>query len=551
MYKFVPQDNRCKFGQIVDTELYQPVNQFETIDLTGSKLFSNDTFDFENNKFTIIHSHVRSTYDIPGILDINVTHGKHKDRFLYICKPDDKRLPYFLVPYKEPYNFDKSIKKIYITFSFVDWDSPIPRGTMRQNLGNVDIMNNYYEYILYCKSLNMSIQKFNRIARSKLENISAEQIINCISDKHNLGYISKEDEFIFTLDSSISSDHDDAISYVESENKVTIYISNVALVMDYLDLWDSFTKRISTIYLPDKRRTMLPAILNDSLLSLDAKKDKICYALEIYFDENNNIKSQNVKICKAYISKNFCHEKSDEFSNKKAYIKSMSLFNARNSKDLVSKTMIHFNRYMATFLSGDGSGLYRNIKNDPKNALSGNIRTSLPNKVFEHICRLTTNACKYSLHANIEKNSDLYLQATSPIRRLVDIVNNIAILSLSGVVRSDNMDSFYNYWTCEEQLEYINISSRSIRKIQSKCQIYEQYCYNKKHNIVSEYEGYLFDKIAKHDNKYQYMVYIPKINLTTYITILKEFDNYSVHKFNLYVFMNEEQDKKKIKLQLC
>ena len=46
------------------------------------------------------------------------------------------------------------------------------------------------------------------------------------------------------------------------------------------------------------------------------------------------------------------------------------------------------------------------------------------------------------------------------------------------------------------------------------------------------------------------MVYLPEIETTTYVTILNELTNYSVHYFSLFVFMNEENEKKKIKLQL-
>ena len=46
------------------------------------------------------------------------------------------------------------------------------------------------------------------------------------------------------------------------------------------------------------------------------------------------------------------------------------------------------------------------------------------------------------------------------------------------------------------------------------------------------------------------MVYLPELQLTTYVTILYELNNYGIYTFSLYVFMNEESEKKKIKLQL-
>ena len=65
------------------------------------------------------------------------------------------------------------------------------------------------------------------------------------------------------------------------------------------------------------------------------------------------------------------------------------------------------------------------------------------------------------------------------------------------------------------------------------------------------YEGYIYDKIVKEgDGKFQYMVYLPEISLASYITMVHEFENYTKHFFKLYVFLSEENDKKKIKLQI-
>ena len=125
----------------------------------SSKLFSNDTKHENRHKYD---SHVRSCKHIPGVVSLNISFGKFKDKMLYLCKPDDKRIPFFLVPYKIPYSFDKSVKKIYITFKYEEWEENMPRGSMLQNFGNIEDVNNYYEYILYCKSLNVSIQPLKR-----------------------------------------------------------------------------------------------------------------------------------------------------------------------------------------------------------------------------------------------------------------------------------------------------------------------------------------------------------------------------------------------------
>tara|TARA_Y100000389_G_scaffold194263_1_gene224036 strand:- start:727 stop:2457 length:1731 start_codon:yes stop_codon:yes gene_type:complete len=567
MYKFIGNDNQYENFEIVETKTFQKVSIFENNSIVkDSKLFSNDTFDYSENKIKIIHSHVRSCKNIPGVLGLNTSFGKHKDKLLYLCKPDDKRIPFFLIPYKIPYNFDKSLKKIYITFKYESWGDNIPRGSMLQNFGNIEEINNYYEYILYCKSLNVSIQPFTKEARKRVEKSSKDQIIKNIQNIYSIQDITKKDEFIFTLDSNVNNDHDDAISYNFKENKISVYISNVSLIMDYLELWGSFTDRISTIYLPDKKRPMIPSVLTETLLSLDEKENRLCYVLDIYYNENNEIIEQKMKLCVAYISKNYSHIEKGQYETNKYYKKIMEILKIHNSKDVVTHLMIHFNKYLADFLYSKNIGIYRhyhNIDNEKiidYDAQQKDIKEkNIPKNILFHISNFKTHSSRYCLlqdnsEINKEENekSELYLQASSPIRRIVDVINNIALLK---ILLKDNKferaSKFYEHWTNKEQLEYINISSRTIRKIQSKCKIYSQYLYNKENNIQQTYEGYVFDKLEKYDGKFQYMVYLPSLKLTTYITVLHNLENYSCHVFQLFVFMNQEQDKNKIKLQLC
>lgn len=564
MYKFIANNNCYEDYEIVETQSFQEVSLFENNSIAKtSKLFSNDTFDFNDNKVEIIHSHVRCCEHIPGVLSLSISFGKYKDKLLYLCKPDDKRIPFFLVPYKSPYNFDKSIKKIYITFKYVHWEEAMPRGSMLQNFGNIEEVNNYYEYILYCKSLNVSIQPFTKEAKRKLENKPKEQIIQNIKKVYNIKEVTKKDEYIFTLDSNISHDHDDAISYNFREHKITVYIANVSLVMEYLDLWNSFTNRISTIYLPDKKRPMIPPVLVEMLLSLDEKEERLCYALDIYYDQNNKIIKQDIKLCVAYISKNYSHDQNELFESNKYYMKIVEILKLHNSKDIVTHLMIHFNKYLAEYLHPKSIGIYRHyhaLRNDEQSEpqeQNNPRQANVPKNILTHIANFKMHSCRYCLSqendgGDVIKNP-LYLQASSPIRRLVDVINNIALLkALMGENHKlEGATRFYNFWTEEEQIEYINISSRTIRKVQSKCKIYSQYLYNKDNNVTQNYEGYVFDKLEKHDGKFQYMVFLPSLKLTTYITVLQNLENYSCHLFQLFVFMNQEQDKNKIKLQLC
>jgi hypothetical protein len=558
MYKFITQSNTYEKYEIVETKTFSPVN----CDILPSnpyelKLFPNDTFNISGDTIIIEHSNLKQNQYISGILDLNMTHGKYKNKFLYICKPDDKRIPYFVIPYNIPYSFDKSIKQLYITFQFVSWESKYPQGSITQNLGCVNELSNYYEYVLYCKSLSHSLSKFSKDTKMKLSPFDKKNIdiIDKITEEYQITKIS-DNEHVFTIDSVHSNDFDDAISYVQDEHRINIYISNVAIIMDYLDLWDSFSNRVSSIYLPDRKRSMIPNMLTEKLCSLKEGSRRICYRLSIFYDEKESIiLEQKLDVCNVLVHKNYNYDNEDEYTNRHDFKRMQRILKSKGSKDVVTKLMLHFNHYIATVLVNEKYGIFKSLSQ----AQNHDIPKDLPIDIYNHISMIRNQASLYTSYDKqnyksiMHKNIGVYLQSTSPIRRLVDLLNNIVLCYKLGLcVVNNHAIEFYEKWTSEEKLDYINTASRAIRKIQSKCKIYNQHEINRKLGIEPVYEGYIFDKIIKEgDGKFQYMVYLKDINLTTYITLLDEYENFSIHNFKLYVFMNEENDKKKIKLQLC
>ena len=67
------------------------------------KLFNQDIFILECNNIKLLHSSIRSVRCMPGVLVLvgDKKYGKYKKKFLYKCIPDDKRIPFFLIPYEE------------------------------------------------------------------------------------------------------------------------------------------------------------------------------------------------------------------------------------------------------------------------------------------------------------------------------------------------------------------------------------------------------------------------------------------------------------------
>ena len=560
-------------------EVFENIN-FQKVDLTinplEEKLFSNDVFSVdENNKISIIHSTVRCGPPMPGvlILDDNKTYGRQKttktnSKLFYKCIPDDMRLPSFLVPYQiKTLGFSKVLKNMYVTFSFNEWNDKHPYGILSNVIGTVDIIDNFYEYQLYCKSLNASIQKFQKDTTKAIEKHNHDAFIESIKTK----YPSIEDRTnqkmwnIFTIDPPKSQDFDDGFSIRNVEGgiqQISIYISNVTIWMDVLNLWDSFSRRISTIYLPDKKRPMLPTILSDCLCSLQEKVTRIAFVMDVFVKDGNiiDIKFNNSLI---KVSKNFCYEDpillinpsylhllhtTQKISKKLKYIN-----NVRNSHELVCYLMILMNFNCAKVMIQYNTGIFRStiIKKEYS------IPDDIPEEVSKFIKIWSSSTGQYINGSDITNvtsirhellDMDAYIHITSPIRRLVDLLNIIKFQSITNMITlSENTDAFYNKWLGE--LEYINVTMRSIRKVQCDCSILDL-CSNNPDILEKEYDGYLFDKLTRNDCLYQFVVFIPELKLTSRITMRDNLNNFEKKKFKLFLFHDEANFKRKIRLHV-
>jgi hypothetical protein len=112
---------------------------------------------------------------------------------------------------------------------------------------------------------------------------------------------------------------------------------------------------------------------------------------------------------------------------------------------------------------------------------------------------------------------------------------------------SENAMKFYDNWLNE--IDYINVTMRSIRKVQCDCSLLDL-CHNSPKVMEKEYDGYLFDKINRNDGLYQYIVFLPELKLSSRITLRDNLDNFKNKKFQLYLFNDEEKFKRKIRLHL-
>jgi hypothetical protein len=120
---------------------------------------------------------------------------------------------------------------------------------------------------------------------------------------------------------------------------------------------------------------------------------------------------------------------------------------------------------------------------------------------------------------------------------------------LGLVTYSDKKQIFYDKWTSDEAIAYINRTMRSIRKVQNDCSLLKNCC-DDADTLDKIYNGFIFDKIIRNDKLYQYMVYIPELKTVNRFTSRYSKENMSQQPFKLYVFMDENQLKQKLRIEL-
>jgi exoribonuclease R len=569
VFKIYVNDRNYTSWNIFETANFQPANL--EINPVENKLFSNDVFSVDDAKnVKLIHSSIRSCSSMPGVLIINgnKTYGrqdKKNGKLLYKCIPDDMRLPAFLVPYEiKNVGFSKVFVNLYVTFSYVEWNDKHPLGVLNQVIGSVDVLDNFYEYQLYCKSLNASIQKFQKDTTIALQDKSShETFIESICEKFPC-IENRSDWHIFTIDPPKSADFDDGFSIKQIDDNIqqlSIYIANVTILMDVLNLWDSFSQRISTIYLPDRKRPMLPTVLSDCLCSLQEKHNRFAFVMDIFI-QNNEITQIKYSNCMIKVNKNYSYEEDSLLINPN-YIKLMDttkklskkykyINNVRNSHELVCYLMILMNYNCATEMIKHKTGIFRSTIIKKEFSVPDNI----PEDVSKFIKIWNSSSGQYINGEELDTKQirhemlelDAYIHITSPIRRLVDLLNIIKFQQNLGIIQlSENSDKFYNKWL--DNLEYINTTMRSIRKVQVDCTLLDL-CANNQDIMDKEYDGYIFDKILRNDGLFQFMVFLPELKLSSRITLRDNIENFENKKFKLFLFNDEESFKKKIRLHL-
>ena len=530
------------------------------------KLFSKDIFLYDGADITLKYSHIRSGVPVAGILLLsqNKSFGrtKNKKRLLYKCIPDDSKLPAFLVPYEPSVGFSKTQKNKYVIFKFDNWDEQHPHGILMEVLGDVDHLETFYEYQLHCKSLHVSLTAFTNAARERLRTNSDQEYIQRILENPQYAIEDRRQSLspIFSIDPEGSMDFDDAFSTRHNPDgtyTLSIYIANVYFWLETLNLWKSFSNRVATIYLPDRKRPMLPTVLSDSLCSLQAGVTRFAFALDIVIGVDGTIRDTSYRNVAITVSKNYRYEEHSLIYENPDYTVLFDITrtidkSVTDSHDVVSYWMIKMNSICGEYMVSKQIGIFR--KAQQMNDIATTMH--LPDEVSpaaQRMIRMWNNISgQYVVYgSDMNLSHDVmkiknYVHMTSPIRRLIDLLNQMLFSENLGLKMSADAGEFLTNWI--RRIDYLNISMRSIRKIQTDCEVLHR-CYVKPDIMTTVHKGILFDKLQKSDGAFVYMVYLEDLHLLSRMKTYTEFENHTTHDFQLYLFEDEHSLKKKIRVQ--
>jgi len=459
--------------------------------------------------------------------------------------------------------FSKIFKNKYVVFKYHHWDYKHPYGVLSEVLGDVDSMDAFHKYQLYSRYLNHSLNPLNNRLRSH-NNREDDCIANMqkdtrfsLSSKSSIGTDPNTGStpFIFTIDPKGSTDLDDAFSIepIDRGFCITVYIAHVAMWLETLDIWDLLSKRVSTVYLPDNRYTMLPSQLSDNWCSLLEGKRRPTFCMEITVDSNGCILgTPSYKNAIITVSKNYDYDDThmlncDTYYRQLFDITKKMDSNVSDSHEMVAFWMMQMNADCAKYMSTNHFGIFRAVQHNPHPSTTTNNEVS---KMLNRWRNTTSHYVVYSDDSESLNHStlglDSYVHITSPIRRLVDVLNQTTICIHMGLFTkiSSNGYRFLENWTRE--IDYINVAAKNIRKIQNECDLLHRVI-GFGDNSSRTYMGTIFDTYKK-----SFLVYLADLNYAGKVDVLESTATTIVigetYEFRLYVFADEYLSRRKIRI---
>ncbi len=526
-----------------------------------------------------------------GILCVNRTYGRTENgkRLLYKCIPDDRSLPgAILVPYQMTITFTKAHKNKYVLFRRVhvrgpdcertrasasdstpiggSLDSnvgePLERGEIVETIGDVDSRIAFNEYQVCRKRLNISLTPFTNIVKDTLKHSDEWHLIEKIMTLNPGGKIADLRNYnVITVDPDSCTDFDDAFSAQIAGNTliVNVYISHVFFWMESFGLWGAISDRVSTIYLPDRKRPMLPSLMSERLCSLQKGKPRVAFVMSIRYNLITGEQISEPTFMNALINvrKNYSYEDPLLNDNKAyCYISDIASRNAgydMDSHEVVAWWMVKMNAECARKLSSVNGGIFRvqssttSITDAPIAEGASVAQVAGQNDFVRRWLKLDGPAdpAQYSSVSSSHSGLGLdhYAHITSPIRRIADIVNQAAFMkSVMGYDVSVECLRFLDKWM--GKIEYMNTATRAIRRVQMDCELLER-CETDSAALNTIHSGMA---IAT-ESPGEYTIYIDALKLVTYIKTTSTLTLFEPARFQIYVFNDESRLSRKIRIR--
>ena len=549
----------------------------------------------ENKIEHIIDSLIHNSKYIAGILILekNKTYGRtpNKKRLYYICIPFQKNLPHFLVPYEIPIGFEKVFPNHYVLFKFDHWtpQEKHPYGILIETIGKVNDPNAGYEYQLYARNVHFSCSSMNKIIQKQNMNLIEiqEQILR---EPEIYGVIENREktQYIFTIDPTGCKDRDDALSIQLTENPhqftVSVHIANVWIWIHFFHLWDFLQEtNISTIYLPHRNVSMLPTELSEKICSLDS--DHPCFAITMDFlvdITTKSIKMVQVQPTMINIHRNFDYESKAllNYRNYQTLLKITQKIRPEinDSHELVSFWMMQMNQEMARELFMKKTGIFRITKTktetETETEPKKKIESESENQKEDMLLYIWENSIsgEYVLYDSSPENPHkfyhgildipMYIHFTSPIRRMVDIYNQLMWIQTRFPSPNPEINDFLA--NIPIAIDKINQDTKTIRKIQTESNLL--HIFQEKIGSISNMEDRFiscsgqilqiedissntntsaYQKILVYLPEYRCMIHYKNQNISGTIFQIKQ----QVH-CKIFLLEKKEDFKKKIKMDI-
>ena len=560
-------DNRnYSSWKYIDTSTNLPTENTELDSPLSLRVFHGD--EIQNSQ--IMNSPARKSPYIAGVLLIenNRTYGRTSNkRLLYKCIPDNPLYPAFLVPYEISLKFSKKIVNKYVLFQFHQWKDKHPVGIILETIGDVTDNAAFCEYRLCCRNLRQN-SKIKKGIESKIQMEEKRTYLeNMIQNSKYSVKDRTTTDYVIAIDPEGSRDYDDAFSCKmigDSQYVISIHISNVVLWLDHLKLWEFVQNiaNVSTVYLPNKRLPMFPSILSENLCSLTADGEKrIAFTLDITLDMTGTILATEFSNTAIRISKNYVYENAECLANPTYRIlyemARKKDANVKDSHDVVAYWMMQMNHIAGNHLAKYKRGIFRKAEKQNKS----NDSVGIPDDISQNTRRIlqiweSVVSAEYSMYMDNMPTEHCimglqnYAHITSPIRRLVDIINQIALMvELQLAELSEDVCMFLKENMQIVKIEYINENSRAIKKTQQECDT----LYKIAENPAIMEESWRGIILNIDEERCQAVAYLEDLNLMISVGIGGN-DNivkYNYYMFCVYVFEDEYKIRMKLRWTIC